>query len=169
METSRAVATHRKNDLRSFFHRNRALTFNLPLIRPFGAPSPQGEGSCVVLSRHKGLLSPHNPNLNNQTQKQLQAATSSDHMACVERRPADTPRVPGVQRAAALWCFSPGFSRKAGPCAGSAEIKVASPWIESNCPPDSSTPVGWQPYTWRVTVGVQTVRIVRPHPPSNDC
>ena len=89
--------------------------------------------------------------------------------------------------AAALWCFSPGFSRKAGKNQGSfaldlieqspglfdprgsAGIKVASPWIESNCPPDSSTPVGWQPYTWRVTVGVQTVRIVRPHPPSNDC
>ena len=67
--------------------------------------------------------------------------------------------------AAAPWCFSPGFSRKAGKNQGSfalylieqspglfdprgsAEIKVASPWIESNCPPDSSTPVGRQPYT----------------------
>ena len=114
---------------------------------PRGLSNPANKAKAAT--NQQRATTSQNPILNNKTQKQLQEAATSDHMARAARRPADTPRVPGVQRAAALWRFSPGFSRKAGP------------W------PGRPPPVGWQPYTWCVSVGVHAVRLVRTHPPSN--
>ena len=53
----------------------------------FEQPCKQSK-SCPRIC--KGPLPPQNPNPNNQTQKQVQAPASSDHMACAKRRPADT-------------------------------------------------------------------------------
>ena len=125
------------------------------------ADSPPWQGGPRGLSNPANKAKAAHESAKRHYPHKIQCSTTKHKNSCRRQHPATTWRVlcddrwllhesPGVQGGAPPWCFSPGFSRKAGP------------W------PGRPLPVGRQPYTWCVTVGVQAVRIVRPHPPSKD-